>query len=74
VCNLPITARLGREAREKLCALMLRRRSDRRGCCKIAERYSMNCDEVLENVAYARARNTDHLKAASEGCVNDCPH
>jgi hypothetical protein len=35
VCNLPITARLGREAREKLCTLMLRRRSDRRGCCKL---------------------------------------
>ncbi|CAK9225246.1 unnamed protein product [Sphagnum troendelagicum] len=35
VCNLPVTARLGREAREKLCTLMLRRRSDRRGCCKL---------------------------------------
>jgi hypothetical protein len=35
----------------------------------------MNCDKVLENVAYARAHNTDHLKAASSGgCVNDCPH
>jgi hypothetical protein len=34
----------------------------------------MNCDEVLENVAYARAHNNDHLKAASEGCVNDYPH
>jgi len=32
---------------------------------QIAERYSMNCDKVLENVAYARAHNTDHLKAAS---------
>lgn len=35
VCNLPITARLRGEAREKLCTLMLRRRSDRRGCCKL---------------------------------------
>jgi len=34
----------------------------------------MNCDEDLENVAYARAHNTDHLKAASGGCVNDCRH
>jgi hypothetical protein len=34
----------------------------------------MNCDQVLESVADARAHNTDHLKAASGGCVNDCPH
>lgn len=26
----------------------------------VAERYKMNCQTVLDNVAYARAYNTDH--------------